>query len=367
MNSLIGGRGCAPYQPTGFQMIRSIDIRNFRCYRNLTLDVPARLNVIVGDNGSGKTSLLEAIFLALCSTSQIALRYRQDRGLDSAFNGTTRRIEEAIFGDMFTGRDTRSPIMISLDGDGEDKRRVTVTRGASTSALTFGDSPTNAVLTLPIRFTWTNANGEDFVIAPQIGGSQLIFPETGEDLANFFFVPTHGMIGSVELANRFSDLSAMGRRGEFVRFVSREYPWIQDLRVEAVAGAPAIFADVKGVGSLPLPSVSSGINRAVGYMLCMASRPKSVVLIDEIEVGTHYSHHKAIWSGIVGFMRSYDSQLFITTHSKECLEALAVAVKGDWHDVALWRVEATKRGDPYIRQFSGEDLIAGIEFGQEVR
>ena len=356
------------YQSTGFQMIRNIEIRNFRCYRHLELAVPARLNVIVGDNGSGKTSLLEAVFLALCSTSQIALRYRQERGMEGAFNGTSRRVEEAIFGDLFTGRDTRAPISIRLDGDGEDNRSVTVSRGPSTSVLPFGDSPpSNAVSTLPISFTWTASGGHEYTVQPTISANTLTFPDTGEDLADFFFVPTHGMVGSVELANRFSDLSAIGRREEFVRFISREYPWILDLRVEAIAGAPSIFAEVKGVGMMPLPSVSSGINRAVGYLLCMAARPQSVVLIDEIEVGTHYSHHKAIWSGIMSFMRQYDSQLFITTHSKECLEALASAAHNDSHDIALWRVEATKRGDPYIRQFSGEDLIAGVEYGQEVR
>ncbi len=287
--------------------------------------------------------------------------------MEGAFHGTPRRIEEAIFGDLFSDRDTRAPISIVLNGDGDENRSVTLSRGPSSSVLPLGDSPGNAISTLPIRFTWHAADGREHEVAPSIGGSTLTFPDTGEDLADFFFIPTHGMTGSVEMANRFSDLSAMGRRDEFVRFISREYPWIKGLSIEAVAGAPAIFAEVKGLGSIPLPSVSSGINRAISFFLCMAARPQSVVLIDEIEVGTHYSHHKSIWGGLISFMRSYDSQLFVTTHSKECLEALVEASKNDTHDIALWRVEATKRGDPIIRQFTGEQLVAGIEFGQEVR
>ncbi len=48
-----------------FHMIRSIDIKNFRCYEHLHVNGCKRVNVIVGDNGSGKTALLEAMFMAL--------------------------------------------------------------------------------------------------------------------------------------------------------------------------------------------------------------------------------------------------------------------------------------------------------------
>jgi AAA15 family ATPase/GTPase len=46
-------------------MIHSIDIRNFRCFERLEIGNCRRINLLVGDNGSGKTALLEAIFLAL--------------------------------------------------------------------------------------------------------------------------------------------------------------------------------------------------------------------------------------------------------------------------------------------------------------
>ena len=53
------------YAPTGFQMIRTISIAGYRCFEHVAINDVTRLNVIVGDNGSGKTSLLEATFMAL--------------------------------------------------------------------------------------------------------------------------------------------------------------------------------------------------------------------------------------------------------------------------------------------------------------
>ncbi|MCA3644024.1 MAG: AAA family ATPase [Methylobacterium sp.] len=68
-------------------MIRSFEIENFKCIEHRRIDDCKLINVIVGDNGAGKTSLLEAIFLALASSSEVAQRYRQQRGVDGYFAG----------------------------------------------------------------------------------------------------------------------------------------------------------------------------------------------------------------------------------------------------------------------------------------
>lgn len=45
------------------EVYKSVTIRNFRGFDELTVDGLTRVNLIVGDNGTGKTSLLEALFL----------------------------------------------------------------------------------------------------------------------------------------------------------------------------------------------------------------------------------------------------------------------------------------------------------------
>lgn len=45
-------------------IIRTANVRNFRCFNNETFDLSAPVVVISGENGSGKTSLLEALFYA---------------------------------------------------------------------------------------------------------------------------------------------------------------------------------------------------------------------------------------------------------------------------------------------------------------
>jgi DNA replication and repair protein RecF len=44
-------------------LIHSVEARDFRLFENLRLDAHPRFNLIIGDNGAGKTSLLEALYV----------------------------------------------------------------------------------------------------------------------------------------------------------------------------------------------------------------------------------------------------------------------------------------------------------------
>ena len=49
-------------------MINNITLNNFRCFKNSTLELSPGVNFFYGKNGSGKTSILEAIYL--CSSGK---------------------------------------------------------------------------------------------------------------------------------------------------------------------------------------------------------------------------------------------------------------------------------------------------------
>lgn len=101
-------------------MIRTIEVQNFRCYAALKIEKCAQLNVVVGDNGSGKTALFEGMFLALAASTEVAARLRQQRGIDGPLGGTARRIEEGLWGDFFHNYNWVQPIRIALSGEGPE-------------------------------------------------------------------------------------------------------------------------------------------------------------------------------------------------------------------------------------------------------
>ena len=58
-------------------VLRQIELQNFRLHKNTSLNFSDKLNFIVGGNGQGKTSILEAIYY-LCTTKNLNLANEND-------------------------------------------------------------------------------------------------------------------------------------------------------------------------------------------------------------------------------------------------------------------------------------------------
>jgi predicted ATPase len=59
-------------------MLRDITIENYRLFREFSLDSLARVNLIVGPNSSGKSSLLEAVYLLTSEGARSSLLHILD-------------------------------------------------------------------------------------------------------------------------------------------------------------------------------------------------------------------------------------------------------------------------------------------------
>lgn len=51
-------------------MLQHIHLENFRCFEHYDIDFTSGVNLLIGDNGSGKTSIIKAVILALNSFSK---------------------------------------------------------------------------------------------------------------------------------------------------------------------------------------------------------------------------------------------------------------------------------------------------------
>ena len=269
-------------------MIREIEVQNYKCYEHLRINDCARLNVIVGANGIGKTALLESIFLPLSSGTEAAARLRIQRGLDVPLGGTRSRIERGLWGDFFFNNDTSRSILLSLSGDGPESRKLSIARVRSQTQLKFGGKePT--FIEGPVLFQWTDAIGGIHPAIPQVGPAGMQLPDTGEALPYFFHFPATQMVGSTEIATNFSELISNGGEQRFIEAFSKEYPIIEDIKIHVHAGSPVLFATLKDTKArVALPNLSGGINRTMAIQLAIASRPTSVMTIDEIENGIYY-------------------------------------------------------------------------------
>lgn len=71
-------------------MITKLEIKNFTVFNNLTIDFSPKINVIIGENGTGKTHLLKAAY-GLCSGSTL-FKNRPDIGKDDIETALTSKL-----------------------------------------------------------------------------------------------------------------------------------------------------------------------------------------------------------------------------------------------------------------------------------
>ena len=80
--------------------IKSIDIKQFRGFPHINLDDFGFVNLLIGENNCGKTSILEALFLMLgISNPQLSLNINSFRDLCGIFllNESNRIILSILF------------------------------------------------------------------------------------------------------------------------------------------------------------------------------------------------------------------------------------------------------------------------------
>jgi AAA15 family ATPase/GTPase len=130
---------------------------------------------------------------------------------------------------------------------------------------------------------------------------------------------------------------------------------------------PAIYADLPNLHEkLPLSLISAGINKFVTVLAAILTRTKGVVLIDEIENGFYYETFPALWRAIWTLANQYETQIFASTHSLECMRALLPTLKEHEQDFALLRAER-QNGSSSVTPIKGTFFEAALEQNFEVR
>lgn len=115
---------------------------------------------------------------------------------------------------------------------------------------------------------------------------------------------------------------------------------------------------------VPIGSMGDGIWRLLGIALALVRAEGGILLVDEIDTGLHYSVLVDMWNLVFETAKRLDVQVFATTHSRDCYEALAAVAQKGRHDISLQRIE---RGKPLAVAFTESEIREAAARGIEVR
>lgn len=354
--------------PPGLPALPKIDIRVFRGIRRLTVPRLERVNLFVGKNNAGKTSLLDAIRLysamgeprtllqLLVERDGLAWSSVRANNVDAIstalahlFLETSRESSNFI---EFEAEDTAYPhlglsrIEVHLDERGEPVFGSGL-GGRESLSVEVGESEVTIALDqLAAINVWKARTRKCVFIGPHgTSPAQLAAMWDGVVLTEGEEQVLGGLRLLVPDAERISFVQDPERPG---------------VRIPMVKLVGSIFP-------VRLSTFGDGTVRVFGLMLALVNAHSGTLLVDEIENGLHHSVQEEVWKVLFERAEELDVQVFATTHSWDAVVAFQEAANQSPAVGILYRLERGNDGVVYAETYSEQDLAIAAEQQVEVR
>ena len=319
-------------------MFESLRIRNYRVFDDLEMTGLHRVNLIAGRNNSGKTSLLEAIFL-LCGAGNPRLGANGTVLRTTDFGDAPPNLQtlESVWKDMFHALDVSRPIEIEGVHSEHGALNLSISleawRGASQIAPSvFDGAPTSQTLDgKALTFRYGDCPYSEDAHVGQVrlvpAGLEMSHPDTPS--------PTNARIVFARTGNVQDDAELLGnlrlrKHGDYLLDALRIIePQLAGVEVVFTGGTPMIWGDIGLSELVPLPAMGEGMTRLARIVMGISSVPGGILLVDEVENGIHHSAMVGAWKAIGQAAERFDVQVFATTHSFECIEKAVAALTSE--------------------------------------
>ena len=338
------------------QLFDRLQISGYRALQLVNLSQLGQVNIFVGDNNAGKTSILEAISI-LCNpldpfqwleVSQRRLYFGRSQLISlrpniealkwifsqkiGASNDEIYQAEILIEANGITPIHKLKAKLGEIYGSGVEKNN-------QKSFDKDISSPEEEVSSPEIDSV---RSGLELEIAVNRTSAQLnLFPPEAErEIFQFWenerFVQRRRNKPIVKNATIFPSYSSSEPLGERLsRIILQEDGKnkvvellrsfddnILDIHILTPTPTPTIYIEHKELGFAPLYVFGDGFKRTLIIALTVLTTDNGVLLVDEIETSIHVSALGSVFSWLIETCRRREIQLFVTTHSLEAIDAM---------------------------------------------
>ncbi len=377
-------------------MYTSFSIKNFRCIADMTIEKMAQVNLVAGRNNVGKTALLEALWLH-SGPNLPELGYRLAR-----FRGVADPDPKRLLDDLFHDFDASQTILLSAGGDWNNQPRILkvtsqpldlammtaqAANGSSLPPRGSQEPDVAAVSSSKIVFEYTDEAGKPYtssgywarsetpavVIGPNLqmagegsGFVSQVAKMPPRPTAVFMSARHQASLG--EDVKRFGEVELEGHINSItdcLRTIDQSIKELKSLSIQT----PMIYADVGLSRLVPMGFLGDGLCRFLSMTLAFYEARHGIILIDEMENGLHHSVLKGVWKNLYDLSQRFNVQVFVTTHSRECLVAArdAFAADGIGKDAVLYHRLGWRDDQITVTTYPFDDFDFTLGYGAEIR
>lgn len=320
-------------------MISSFRIEGFRGFQDFPMGDLGRVNLFVGANNSGKTSLLEALYLLASRADPLmlakVLRRRGEVVMDRS-PSRDRDLPEVDASRLFFGHKCQADARFQLSATNRESRQsLTATVVAltveerSSMRMRSGEPPTFSL----------RLKGSPQPIASDIpldasGAFSAIDVDRRLEVSvarpNVLYITAQPMHGAdlVAMWNNISLTSdedfvidALQSFGDKIKRIAPQTPFQHLGR-----GADQFGFVIKHLDSsdrVPIGSMGDGLWHLLSIAIAITQCRNGILLVDGIDKNLDVSAMSCMWKMIISAAKALDIQVFATTHSSDCVRSLA--------------------------------------------
>lgn len=372
-------------------MLDSLQIEGFRTFGEYKVNDLGQVNLFVGRNNSGKTTILEAAeVLVAADTPGTIVGCAMRRGelhIEKGQGGSSRYVDVSH---LFHGHRCDVETLFQIEGhEGEDLLsmacEVQPTQvGPNRQKAFFEDSREfEPDLALRIRHS---QHSEPFalpLVSPGVISLRDVrraVPSVGSGLKSgceerlVSFVRTEALdalelqefwdaiVLTEEESNVVESLRILEPKIERIAFLSPRTPY----RYGPSSGGIHIR-----LGSLdtriPLGSLGDGMRHLLTLSLAVTRAACGFVMVDEIDTGLHHSVMSDMWRVLITTAQRLGVQLFATTHSLDCVRSLAWLANTQPSLCEGVRVHRVDNERPSTVVYSPDEITTAAEQHVELR
>ena len=350
-------------------MLTDICIEGFRGIRNIELNELHPVNLIIGENNTGKTSVLEAIQLlkgpdVLSSLYQVA--NIRDNPVREPFMRTRMGLSDLItysFNDwnhpnmIVRGHDTRyGDIRAEIEGE--------VYEYISREPSRYGEYDDDGFeRTFRGAFRYDNQGEDGHWFSFDLGEERRI-RRNSEILIHMVYL--NSTSSQVQLSSVKSMYNALrvSEKDELIQLLRYFDQRIVGMERASNEGRMITFLELDDGQLMPLSAFGDGIKKVLAIANAVVKAKGGVVLVDEFETGIHKKALPAVAEWLYMIAEERETQVFLTTHSEDALGALIDEEKsGDM--LSIYRLEHYQ-DSIFVKQFAGEKLREIRRWGTDI-
>lgn len=337
-------------------MLQSIHLQGFKGFKDTTVGPFRKVNLILGGQNVGKTSLLEAVYLGasdLANVQRLPAVFRLAEGHDSQ-----RFLEMAFKG-------VQGLINLELATELPDACLITAINRMPPENESWDQVADLAVdgfvLTQHLKSIgshWYNDSDGEFRVKPQLLVRELVHTP----LAISVNLPTQA-----EAVQLFDRVVLKRKKRTLLEALRRIEPRLEDMHSLSPDGEQRVYLELDGLATaVPLPQLGHGFSRLLTLYCSLLVTDAKLALMDEVENGIHYASLPTLFKGVHDMATTQDVQTLMTTHSWDAIRA-ACEVFADTPE--LFQVIRLERTDDNIKAvcIEGERMLRLMAQDMEVR